>query len=301
MHVKRGFSVAELLVATAIAGITTALMTMTIVRQQRFFSSAAEILGVRSQLRDAADVLACDIRSASVSEPGLPAMTDTAFEMYSIIASSVVCMVTSATTLGLPPVTLTSGNTLTAMLAQPDTGDIASIYNADSATWTNYRIAAFASRTLSSSCPSSTGFTAIGDVLPGYQLVLATTPASPVKKGSIVHFLRRARYSFYRSSDNEWYLGYRRCGVSPPYPCAAIQPVSGPYRPYRSSGGGGITFRYRDQYSAELTTVAQSRAVARIDIVLRGEAPSLISLTGDARKVWRDSIVVSVSPRNRAR
>lgn len=299
MHVKRGFTVAELLVATAVAGITTALMTMTIVRQQRFFSSAAEVLGVRSQLRDAADVLASDIRSASVAEFGLPVMTDTAFEMYSIIASSVACIAMSATTIGLPPGTLTSGNTLTAMLAQPDTGDLASIYNADSSTWTNYRIAAFASRSLASACPSSTGFTNIGDALPGYQLTLAT--AAAVNRGSIVHFLRRARYSFYRSSDNEWYLGYRRCAVSPPYLCSAIQPVSGPYRPYRSAGGGGIAFRYYDQYGADIASVAQSRALARIDIVLRGEAPSMISLTGDARKVWRDSIVVSVSPRNRTR
>ena len=298
---KRGFTVAELLVATAVAGITTALMTMTIVRQQRFFSSAAEVLGVRSQLRDAADVLASDIRSASVSELGLPVMTDTAVEMYSIIASSVVCSAASATTLGLPPSTLASGNTLTAMLAQPDTGDVASIYNADSSSWVNHRIAGFGSRSLATSCPASTGFTSIGDAFPGYQLTLAAPPVSPVKPGSVVHFLRRARYSFYRSSDNEWYLGYRRCGVLAPYSCSAIQPVSGPYRPYRSTGGGGISFRYRDQYGADITSASQSRTLARIDIVLRGETPSAVSLTGDARRIWRDSIVVSVSPRNRAR
>jgi len=275
------------------------VMTMTIVRQQRFFSSASEILGVRAQLRDAADVLASDIRSASVREFGLPSMTDTSLELYSVIASSVVCLSPSATTLGLAPSNLVTGSTLTALLAQPDTGDIASIYNVDSAAWTNYRISGFGTRSLATSCPSSTGFTSISDTGPGFLATLSSAPAPPVRSGSIVHFLRRARYSFYRSSDNEWYLGYRRCGVSPPNPCSSIQPVSGPYRPYRSSGGGGISFRYRDRFGVEITTAAQSRALARVDIILRGESPSLISLTGDARKVWRDSVVVSVSPRNR--
>jgi prepilin-type N-terminal cleavage/methylation domain-containing protein len=297
---KRGFTVAELLVATAVAGIATAMMTVTLVRQQRFFSAADEILGVRSQLRDAADILVSDIRSASVSNYGLPVMTDTAFEMYSVIAASVVCIAPTSTSLGLPSLNLASGATLTAMLAQPDTGDIASIYNSDSSTWDNYRIAAFAIRSLATTCPSSTGFTTLADAAPGYQLTLAAVPGVPVKPGSIVHFVRRARYSFYRSSDNSWYLGYRRCSTSPPFACSAIQPVSGPYRPYRPSGGGGISFRYRDRYGAEIATVAQSRALARIDIVLRGETASAVALTGDARTIWRDSTTVSVSPRNRS-
>lgn len=299
MRVKRGFTVAELLVATAIAGIATALMTMTVVRQQRFFSSASEVLGVRSQLRDAADVLAADLRSASVEQLGLPVMMDTAVEMYSVIASSIACTISSSTTIGLPPTTLAQGNTLTSVLAQPDTGDIAAIYDADSARWDYHRIASFGSRVISTACPPSSGFTTPGDAAAGYQLTVATAPAIPITRGAIVHFLRRARYSFYRSSDNDWYLGYRRCGVSPPYACSAIQPVSGPYKPYRSDGTGGISLRYLDANAAIVTNAALSKSVARVDIVLRGQSQSTISLTGDSRRVWRDSVIVSVSPRNR--
>ena len=300
MRLRYGFTVAELLVATAVAGITTALMTTTIVRQQRFFSSASEVLGVRSQLRDAADVLASDLRSASVGELGLPVMTDTAVEMYSVIAASVACTILSATTLGLPPTSLAQGNTLTSILAQPDTGDIAAIYSSDSARWSYHRIAAFGSRSLSTACPPSVGFTVLADAAPGYQLTVAAAPAIPVARGAIIHFLRRSRYSFYRSSDNKWYLGYRRFGVSAPYACSSIQPVSGPYRPYRSDGSGGISFRYRDSNGADVTTAALSRSVARVDIVLRGESSSAVSLTGDARRIWRDSVIVTISPRNRA-
>jgi len=300
MRLRQGFTIAELLAATAVAGITTALMTMTVVRQQRFFSSASEVLAVRSQLRDAADVLAGDLRSASVELLGLPVMMDTAVEMYSVIASSVACTFSSATTIGLPPATLAQGNTLTSILAQPDTGDIAAIYSPDSAQWDYYRISSFGSRVISASCPPSSGFTTLGDSSPGYQVTLVAASTIPVAKGAIVHFLRRARYSFYRSSDNDWYLGYRRCGVSPPYGCSSIQPVSGPYKPYRSDGSGRIRLRYLDASGAIVTDAAQSRSVTRVDIVIRGQSQSTISLTGDSRKIWRDSVIVSVSPRNRA-
>jgi hypothetical protein len=311
MRLKRaGFTVAELLVATAVAGIATALMTLTVVRQHRFFSSASEVIGVRSQLRDAADILTTDIRNASVGSLGLPVMTDTAIEMYTTIASSVACGPPAANAIGLPPSALVTGHTLTSILAQPDTGDIASIYavppgSPDSARWEAYRISAFAARSLATMCPASTGFTTPGDNFSGatgFSLTLASTPTSNVRAGAIIRFLRRARYSFYKSSDSEWYLGYRRCSVGTPSSCASIQPVSGPYRAYKgSSNPSGIAFRYYDVNGAMLTNSTQSTSVTRVDIVLRGETAGNVALAGDTRRTWRDSVIVSVSPRNRVR
>jgi prepilin-type N-terminal cleavage/methylation domain-containing protein len=296
---RRGFTVAELLVATAVAGIATGLMTATIVRQQRFYSAAGEILTTRSQLRDAADILANDLRGAAVEMFGLPVMTDTAVEMLTVVSTSVACDAPVGATIGLPPAKLVSGSTLTSILVQPDTGDVAIIYTG---TWETYRIASFAPRLLSTTCPSTTGFTTAGDGYAGasgYQLTLVDAPSAAVRKGAPIHFLRRARYSFYRSSDGEWYLGYRRCSVVSPFPCAAIQPVSGPYRPYKAGSPPGITFRYFDSSGAQLNDPAQSSRAARVEIVLRGESAHAIAPTGDTRKVWRDSVVVTVSPRNR--
>ena len=298
---RRGFTVAELIVATAIAGAATALMTAAVVRHQRFHSAAGEILSTRSQLRDAADILASDMRAASVAMFGLPVMTDTAVEMLTVIATSVACSAPVSGTIGLAPGRLVSGHTLTSMLAQPDTGDLALVYAAslsvpDSGTWESFRISAFASRSLATSCPSSSGFTTPGDEFSGatgFQVTLTSTPSVAVRKGSPIFFLRRARYSYYRSSDGEWYLGYRRCNVASPFTCAAIQPVSGPYL--------GMTFRYYDPSGAQVNTVAESFRVSRVELVLRGKAAKAIALTGDARKVWRDSVVVTVSPRNRMR
>ena len=308
MRLKRfGFTVAELLVATAVAGVAAAAMTATIVRQQRFYSAASEVLTTRSQLRDGADILASDIRGAAVGLFGLPVMTDTAVEMYTVIATSVACSAPSGATIGLPPATLVSGNTLTSMLYQPDTGDVAIVYAVpsgviDSAFWDIHRIASFSSRALNVACAPSTGFTVAGDAFTaatGYQLTLATLPSPAVRTGAPIHFVRRARYSFYRSSDGEWYLGYRRCSASSPFTCAAIQPVSGPYRPYRASSPPGLAFRYFDSSGRQLNAAAESFNVARVDIVLRGESANAVALVGDSRKVWRDSILVTVSPRNR--
>jgi hypothetical protein len=230
--------------------------------------------------------------------------------MFTTVGTSVACSFPAQNAIGLPPAGMASGSTLTALLAQPDTSDIALIYAipsgiADSGRWEVYRVAAFGSRQLSLTCPQSSGFTTAADSYSGasgYQLTLATSTSYGVRKGALIHFLRRARYSFYKSSDGEWYLGYRRCNVIGASACAAVQPVSGPYRSYRRGGAdSGISFRYFDSSGSELTSQAQSMAVARVDIVLRGEAADNIALAGDSRKTWRDSVIVAVSPRNRAR
>src|SRR5688572_24991854 len=98
---RRGFSLVELLVATAIGTSVAALITVTLVRQQRFYSSAGAMLEVRSQLRDAADVLATDIRGAAVAIHGFPLMTDTALEMFATIATSVACEVPAGAAIAL--------------------------------------------------------------------------------------------------------------------------------------------------------------------------------------------------------
>lgn len=103
MRVTHGFTLIELLLATALAGAVAALIGTTLVRQQRFYGSAAEMLEVRAHLRDAAGVLATDIRGAAVSHHGLPVMTDSALEMYATIATSVACDAPAGTSIGMPP------------------------------------------------------------------------------------------------------------------------------------------------------------------------------------------------------
>ncbi|HEX6573964.1 MAG TPA: prepilin-type N-terminal cleavage/methylation domain-containing protein [Gemmatimonadaceae bacterium] len=302
---RRGFSLVEMLIAISIAGVATALMTVTVLHQQRFYARAGETLSTKTELRDGADILVSDLRSASTAMFGLPVMTDTAVEMLSVIATSVACETPAGSTIQLPPVRLAAGHTLTSLVAQPDTGDVALIYGnalgADSAEWEINRVASFAPRSVTATCSPSTGFTTTDDLVSGssgYLVTLAFTPSSRIGKGAPVHFLRRARYSIYKSSDGDWYLGYRRCSIASPGTCSAIQPVSGPYRPVGSTTPHGLSFRYFDSYGAQLYDASQSTRVARVEIVLRGAPRSLTSSFGDSRQIRNDSVIISVALRN---
>ncbi len=308
---SRGFTLAELLASLVIAGLVAAAATATLARQQRLYAGAAQVLDIRGQLRDAADVLATDIRGAAVAGYGMPLMSDSAIEMFTTIGTSIACSAPAGTSIGLAPSVLASGNTLTSLLVTPDTGDLAAIYtipggNPDSARWETRRIVSFASGALASTCPRSTGFTSLADAsagATGYTLLIAGPAPASARKGAPIRFVRRARYSIYKSSDNLWYLGYRRCGAVTLAACTTIQPLSGPYRPYTARGNGsGLSFRYFDLDGTELPSgSSDGRAVARVDLVLRGESARSVSLNGDARAQFRDSVVVSVSPRNRLR
>jgi hypothetical protein len=214
-------------------------------------------------------------------------MTDTAVEMFTTVGTSVVCGPPSGRTLSLSNSAL-----LTSFLASPDTGDIALLYtnavdNPDSARWVESRITSFATRSLAPAC--------------GYTVTLPNPVDSVIRQGAPIRFVRRGRYSIYRSSDGEWYLGYRRCNALGQSVCTTIQPVSGPYLPYSKNAATGLGFRYFDQNGGELLDAAMSYRIARVDVVVRGETRRAVSLTGDAIRRYRDSVVISISPRNRVR
>lgn len=304
MQLRRAFTLLELLVSLAVTGIAATVIIRTLVSQQRFYSSASAVLDARAQIRDAADVLATDIRNASAHSPAFVLMLDSAIEMYSTIAASVVCTVPSSQVAGLPPVAISSGVPLTSMLAQPDTGDVAVVLTyppgkPDSSRWETLQVAAFAQRSVTTMCPAASGFTSAADVggATAYEATLASPPLNPLAAGHPVRFLRRARYSLYRSSDNRWYLGYRRCNATG---CAGVQPISGPYDPY-STSASGLEFRYFDSDGSRLANGSDGTLVSRVDIVIRGKSSRRSTLAGDTRATYADSSVISVSPRNRMR
>src|SRR3954468_6439698 len=117
---RSGLSLAELLAAVLLGSLVGGIITATLVRQQRFYRGAAELHYVREGTRDALGVLATDIRGLSVDD----AMTlgDSAIELFANIGSSVACQIVGSE-IGLPSAH-SSGNTLSAFLSTPDTGDL---------------------------------------------------------------------------------------------------------------------------------------------------------------------------------
>jgi prepilin-type N-terminal cleavage/methylation domain-containing protein len=304
---RRGFTLIELLVVLVIGTLVCTTTVRMLSRQQKFYSAAAAMLDLRGQIRDGAGVLAADIRGAAVARYGFPVMTDSAIELYGPAGSSAVCTI-AGSSLSLVPSRLASGAVITTFLATPDTGDIALVYvhhpaSTDSSRWEAARISSMTSRAVSAACPPSTGFTSDADAVTGrttFSVSLAGGVPVGTRAGAPVRFLRRGRYSLYRSGDGSWQLGYRRCAVSTPHDCFTIQPVSGPYRSY-SAGNGGLSFRYYDSSGRELFDAALSPTVARVDLTLRGRTTAAVSFTGDGLSRQGDSAVVTNSPRNRGR
>lgn len=300
---RSGFSLAELIAVVALAGLVGGTIVATLTRQQRFFRGAAETLYVRESVRDALAVLSTDIRAASAADT-VRLRADSAIEFFATIGASVVCQGV-ANDVGLPAAHA-SGNSLSAFLIEPDTGDLA-LFHIDSAgageKWEQYRILSFTSRPLASSCSATSRFSQQSDFVAGatgFVVTLTTPLRGDVKPGAPVRFIRRARYSLYHASDGGWYLGYRRCNAIGPSVCGLVQPVSGPYRGYNPDPAAtGLLFEYFDHIGRRLDPADPSLALARVDVTARSESEQRSSSGAQTGRI-SDSAKVSIAIRNRA-
>ncbi|HEY4671508.1 MAG TPA: type II secretion system protein [Gemmatimonadaceae bacterium] len=297
----RAFTLLELAVVLAILGVAGAAMGMLLIRQQRFYRGASELLYAREGVRDALEVLAGDLRGIAVDDT-VRLLADSAIEIYSSVGSSVACQVIDKE-VGLPRA-VPSGNTLSAFVAEPDTGDLALFYRAtgDGSSWEPHRIGAFSARVLAAVCPASSGFSSPEDIASGaqgFQVTLDAPLSADIRPGAPVRFIRRGRYSLYRASDGSSYLGYRRCNAQGASSCGAVQPLSGPYRAYSANPAAtGLLLEYFDDDGHRLTAASSSLSLARVDVTARSESNQRLSIEGHTFKP-ADSATVSIAIRNR--
>jgi len=166
--------------------------------------------------------------------------------------------------------------------------------------WYRYRIVGFSTRAISTTCPATSGFASEGDAASGakaYAVSLDAPLVAAIRAGSPVRFVRRGRYSLYRASDGDWYLGYRRCNAIGASVCGAIQPLSGPYQPYSSDADqSGLVFEYFDRTGSDPRAAPLS--LARVDVTARAASRESFLVEG-RRWTPNDSAHVSVAVRNR--
>lgn len=255
-------------VVIALLGLVGGAVASAVWRQQRFHRDATAMLHARQGVRDAMEVLATDIRG-SWSADTIRVMADSAIELFASVGVSVSCDSSSGRLVTLAAESA-DGNTLTSLLATPDTGDLALVFRNGGlagGAWERHRIAAFATKAPRPGCLMEGAAP-----VEGFVLTLAAPPAVPVGPGSPVRFIRRARYSLYRSSDGKWYLGYRRCNAAGPPSCGSIQPLSGPYRAYSPDPSRtGFLFEYFDAAGERVAPGAEALAVSRVDITARSD------------------------------
>jgi hypothetical protein len=292
-----------------LVGLVGSLIVGVLLKQERFYAGANEILLTRTQIRQAGTTLPGDLRAISSLEGDIYAMTDTSIDFRSTFGTSVVCASTVASSqISLPPVTLAKGSALTVWSATPTGNDSLALYvdgtNVGSTddTWSYHRISgiAIASSNASPGCTSASGLMKSTDVSAAnqsYAFTLSPTQATSVSAGASVRFFKKVHYSLYQAADGYWYLGYYDCRTSRVPVCNAIAPIAGPLRPYVAGSPqlAGLRFTYYDNTGA---VTAVKTAVSRISILLQADAQKTIQLAGGSPQTFRDSLRIEVGLRN---
>lgn len=327
---RRGFTLAELVVALLVFSLLSGAILTLVVRQQRFYGDAAEVIKVQNELRQGSAVLPIDLRAistgdtlvntlASRNNADIYARSDKAIEFRRIYGTSVLCRRRSTApfdTIMLVPKTLSSGAALTTWSATPAVGDSLLILDdgklvgAGDDRWRTYDVKQITTVTGPAACPvktmaDQTPLLAPADAgNPSFYIIISPPLDSTVLVQSPVRVFRRARYELYQSSDGLWYLGYSECSRKhvTASRCSNLTPVSGPYRPYTNGdpASSGLVFTYRDSLGTLLDATAASRQIARIDVVMRSQTQRAVTRTGSgAGDVYGDTLVLSIGIRNR--
>lgn len=304
-----GFTLIEIMVSLTLLGIVVGGLLTTITTQQRFYASAADIIEMRDNLRQAGDLLPMELRGVAPTAPGeITALLDSAIEFRAATGVSVVCTINAArTSITIPPQTLAVRSGITAWPSAPIAGD--SLFVLDPSgplpdVYTGHSITAAPG---TGTCPQSpTGFTGSAAEANGsVQLTIFPPLAVTVPIGVPIRFVRRVRYSLYLSpTDQLWYLGYRDfVGTRAPQ-WSPIQPVSGPFLPYAAPGAAtpsGLSFTYHDSLGTALT-LANANRVRRVQMTVRAQSRTPVRTAGLGRgtsSYYRDSVNVTIALRNR--
>jgi hypothetical protein len=297
------------MVSMVLLGLLGGLIIGFLLKQDRFYTGANEILLTRTQVRQAAVMMPSDLRSISGKGGDIYAMSDTSIEFRATFGSSFICSSTRASSqIAIPAVTLAKGSALTVWSRQPSIGDSLMLYvdststSAKDDTVSLHKITAtgIAFSNASPGCTSASGLMKSTDVSgsnPSFNFTLSPTQSATVSTGAAVRFFKKVHYSLYNAADGSWYLGYYDCITGRVPVCNAIQPIAGPLRPYVSGHPelAGVRFTYYDTLG---NVTATRTSVSRISILLQGQGTRTIQLAGGSPQTFQDSLRVEVGLRN---
>jgi prepilin-type N-terminal cleavage/methylation domain-containing protein len=314
---RGGFTMIELLIVVALLGIIGTMLTTILVRQQRFHRAVASVADSRARMRDVATIMPTDLRSISTAGKDLLAISDTSMQFRAFVGASVLCRYGAATVIDLPPKVLASENVLTAWINPPAPDDIAYLYddggqggNADDS-WQPFTVSDTVSLTNSTWCPSNNVpayTTAADNAQRRYRITLSVAPdPARVKVGAPIRFAREVRYSIYRATDNQWYVGFQRCTPNMVYglagTCGDREVLAGPVMAGTADTlTSGLFFVFYNKAGTRLSALVNTDTIARVGVGIRTSAESMlkaVTQTGGTITGGGDSLRFVVGFRNR--
>lgn len=294
MRPRDGYSILELTVALTVGAIVIAAVGATSARQQRFHRDVVAATERMERLNQATALMPIALRSIAPGEGDIPpgGARDTSLEFRATIATAVVCD-SGHGSLVLAPVRAEPPH-LASILERPDAGDTSwSLVMTDAGeNWTPRPITAVI---------DSTTVCLLGGVSPWTggartSLVLRLASPLPAGPGTPVRITRLWKYSLYRGSDGDWYLGAREWNAGS-LRFNTIQPVSGPFL---SPSLHGMSLLYYDSSgvavpsgSPDTRRIAFIRVGFSVDSALGGALPHAVAV--------RPSSMTSIALRNRVR
>lgn len=296
--IPAGLSIVELLVVLVVLGIAAAVLARTGAGQQASYRDLVARSRTRAGLREGSVVLASELRGIAPAAGDLYAgeMHDASLAFRSTTGSFVLCAPPAAGASSidvLDPELRNSPSPASYPKTRPTPGDSIWLYDSGAETrgaddrWRQAIITAVAAG--QRPCPP------LADDHPIHRLTIDPPPPPTMESHAPVRTYRRVRYALYRSADGLWYLGFTDCRplVRSP-PCDALQPASGPYRPYAPAGStarSGLTLTF---LGPDNQPTADPLAVTRIEIVMRADTRR--SRLGDTTSSDRQVVTLRNAP-----
>lgn len=273
-----------MLVALTVSAIAITLVGAVGFRQQRFHRDVVAATERLEQLDQATALVPVVLRSIAAADGDIPAggARDTSLEFRATIATAVVCD-SGRGSLVLAPAH-TDPPRLASILERPEAGDTVwtlTIIGAGE-TWTPRAITGVVDTTTTCLIGGVSPWT---DHAARQSLAIRVAAPLPAAQGTPIRITRSWKYSIYRASDGDWYLGAREWN-SATLRFNTIQPVSGPFV---SAAAHGVSFQYYDNAgvaiasgSSETRRIAVIQVAFSVDTALPGKYAHAIGVRGSS-------------------
>lgn len=255
---RNGWTLHELLISLCVMGGVFGLVAHQASTQRRLYAGIQQTTVIRENRAQAQAIAERILWSAAPQAGDLVVALDSALQLQTEIASSVVCSSSPGTVTVVAP-SLARGKTLAGASDAPDAGDqlAALFHDSTGTTWLTFRVASVPLEATCARFPAERGW------------MLALVEPLALPEGAAVRITRPLRLSLYKASDSRWYLGAKEWNAAANR-FNSIQPVSGPYAPYSTDPWrSGLAFMYRDRGGAMLQAPVDAGRIASVSIVAR--------------------------------